>query len=133
MAKDDPGGAMKPKLRLIQGGKGQPPEVLSGKKLLEKLRPMSHDEAAAFVIAELQKATYSRGGSYRVARLYIPGQYIEVLPGMTRSSYRVSVIARETTVNHGRRFHHDHYISSEAAETVTIAAFRLLELWDEET
>jgi len=120
---------MKPKLRLIQGGKGQPPEVLSGRKLLAKLQPMSHDEAAAFVIGEILNGTR---GAYRVGRLYIPGQYVEVLPGMTKSSYQVSVLSRETVVKDGRRFHHDHYFSSEPAETVTIAAFRLLELWDEE-
>jgi len=115
----------RPKLRLIQGGRGRPPLTISGKALLEDIRHLSHDEAAEFVIGEINAYIHERG-AYRVGRLYRPG-VVEVgvsrnrgAPRGTRTPYTVTVIANGNV----------HLF--EIAPTVTIAAFRLLELWEEE-
>jgi hypothetical protein len=93
---------------------------------------MSHNEAAAFVIGEIRDASMS-GWPYRVGRLYQPG-HIEVseIPGRAKSGksprgqFNVVVFVRP------REGDGERIMRSLIAETVSIAAFTLLELWEEE-
>lgn len=108
-----------PKLRLIQGGRSRPVRTIPGAELLQDLGKLSHEEATSFVIGEIRDFLQERG-AYRVGRLFRPG-YVEITQETPRGWYTVS-----THAPGGKR------IALSTAPTISIAAFALLEAWEEE-